>query len=465
MVADTARRRSRRAPRRSRSSAPLGWLRDNLFSSWGNTILTVIGLFIAYRVVCHRSSRWAHPRRRPSTGADGERLHARGGRRLLAVHHGQVRPVHVRPLPRSRSAGASTSSTLLALAGLVPLMIPRVPGKFWNAVYVFVVFPVLAFFLLVGGVLRAAARRHVAVGRPAGDAGRRHRRHRRLVPARHPAGARAALEDADRALGLGRLHRVRARRAADHRAVHGLGDAAAVPAAGRHLRQAAARADRRRPVLRRPTGRDRSAAACRRSRAGSSRRPRRSASPTRRRWGSIILPQALKLVIPGIVNSFIGLFKDTSLVLIIGLFDLLGIVQLNTADAEVVLADHRHDRLRVRRLRLLDVLLRHVALLADDRAPPRHRRTSARAPPRRSRRESNSLAPRLPSWAEAVPTAIAAQHACAGVRGAPAILGTSPTMSTGRICWSRNTNRRGVSSPPPPPRSPAPPSGPGLSMP
>ncbi|ABC32460.1 ABC-type amino acid transport system, permease component [Hahella chejuensis KCTC 2396] len=41
----------------------------------------------------------------------------------------------------------------------------------------------------------------------------------------------------------------------------------------------------------------------------------------------IILPQALKLMIPGIVNTFIALFKDTSLVLIIGLFDLLAIVQ------------------------------------------------------------------------------------------------------------------------------------------
>jgi general L-amino acid transport system permease protein len=46
----------------------------------------------------------------------------------------------------------------------------------------------------------------------------------------------------------------------------------------------------------------------------------------------IILPQALKIVIPGIVNSFISLFKDTSLVLIVGLFDLLGIIQLNFAD-------------------------------------------------------------------------------------------------------------------------------------
>ena len=46
----------------------------------------------------------------------------------------------------------------------------------------------------------------------------------------------------------------------------------------------------------------------------------------------IILPQALKIVIPGLVNSFIALFKDTSLVLIIGIFDLLGIVQFNFTD-------------------------------------------------------------------------------------------------------------------------------------
>ena len=46
----------------------------------------------------------------------------------------------------------------------------------------------------------------------------------------------------------------------------------------------------------------------------------------------IVLPQALKIVIPGIVNSFIALFKDTSLVLIIGIFDLLGIVQQNFTD-------------------------------------------------------------------------------------------------------------------------------------
>ncbi len=43
--------------------------------------------------------------------------------------------------------------------------------------------------------------------------------------------------------------------------------------------------------------------------------------------GFVVMPQALKIVIPGIVNTFIGLFKDTTLVLIIGLIDFLNSVQ------------------------------------------------------------------------------------------------------------------------------------------
>jgi general L-amino acid transport system permease protein len=39
----------------------------------------------------------------------------------------------------------------------------------------------------------------------------------------------------------------------------------------------------------------------------------------------IVLPQALRAVIPGLVGQFISLFKDTSLVVIVGLTDLLGV--------------------------------------------------------------------------------------------------------------------------------------------
>ncbi|MGL4288184.1 MAG: amino acid ABC transporter permease [Phreatobacter sp.] len=53
-----------------------------------------------------------------------------------------------------------------------------------------------------------------------------------------------------------------------------------------------------------------------------------------RMMGLIVLPQALKLVIPGIVNSFIGLFKDTTLVSIVAIFDLLGGMRAGFTDPQ-----------------------------------------------------------------------------------------------------------------------------------
>jgi len=46
----------------------------------------------------------------------------------------------------------------------------------------------------------------------------------------------------------------------------------------------------------------------------------------------VVLPQALTLTIPGIVNNFIGLFKDTTLVLIVAIFDLLGQIRAAFSD-------------------------------------------------------------------------------------------------------------------------------------
>ena len=47
----------------------------------------------------------------------------------------------------------------------------------------------------------------------------------------------------------------------------------------------------------------------------------------------VIMPQALKISIPGIVNTFIGLFKDTTLVAIIGLLDPIGLITSIRANA------------------------------------------------------------------------------------------------------------------------------------
>lgn len=46
----------------------------------------------------------------------------------------------------------------------------------------------------------------------------------------------------------------------------------------------------------------------------------------------VVLPQALKLVIPPQVNTFIAIFKDTTLVLVIGIFDFLGTIKAMLSD-------------------------------------------------------------------------------------------------------------------------------------
>jgi len=48
----------------------------------------------------------------------------------------------------------------------------------------------------------------------------------------------------------------------------------------------------------------------------------------------IVLPQALKISIPGIVNTFIALYKDTTLVIVIGRLDILGIGRSSLADSK-----------------------------------------------------------------------------------------------------------------------------------
>jgi len=43
----------------------------------------------------------------------------------------------------------------------------------------------------------------------------------------------------------------------------------------------------------------------------------------------VVLPQALRIAVPPLVGTFIGFFKNTSLVVVIGLFDFLSSVKLS----------------------------------------------------------------------------------------------------------------------------------------
>jgi general L-amino acid transport system permease protein len=51
-----------------------------------------------------------------------------------------------------------------------------------------------------------------------------------------------------------------------------------------------------------------------------------------RLMGLVVLPQALQVTLPNIVNTFIGLFKDTTLVFIVGIFDFLRTIETARAD-------------------------------------------------------------------------------------------------------------------------------------
>jgi general L-amino acid transport system permease protein len=220
---------------------------------------------------------------------------------------------------------------LLGIAGLLPLMLPRVPGKRWLAVYLLVAFPLVGLVLLAGGVFGL-----------------------RYIPTDLWGGLLVTLVVASAGiawafpigllLALGRrseMPLVRLVSIAFIEFVRGvplitvlfmasvmlplfLPEGASVDKLLRALIMVALFA---------------AAYLAEVIRGGLQAIPRGQFEAAdalgltyAQKMSLIVLPQALRLVIPGIVNTFIGLFKDTSLVLIIGLFDLLGMVQLALAD-------------------------------------------------------------------------------------------------------------------------------------
>ncbi len=341
----------------------VAWARANLFSSWGNGILTLAAAWLLV-VVATAFVDWALVRA-VFEGDDATPCRAPGaGACWPFITHKMGLFMYGR-YPEAELWRVNLTY-VLGLAGLVPLMTPRVPGKLWLALYMLIVFPLIAFVLLRGGLLGLPL---VGTERWGGllltlvvaSVG---------IAASFPLGILLALGRRSelplvRWASVGAIELIRGVPLVTvlfMASVH----AAAVPAARRDDRQARAR------VI--GVAIFSAAYLAEVIRGGLQAIPRGQYEAADalglgywQKMGLIVLPQALRLVIPGIVNSFISLFKDTSLVLIIGLFDLLGIVeQAVQADAEI-LADRR-DRLSLRRRNLLGVLLFDVALLGGDRA-------------------------------------------------------------------------------------------------
>ena len=363
----------------------LGWLRHNLFSSWSNTLLTVVGLYIIWRLLDGIIS-WGviHA---VWSGDDGKACQVEGSGACWAFIRAKLSQFVYGRYPEEERWRVDFVYAL-ALAGLVPLMVPRIPGKAWSAGFTFLIFPVAAFWLLTGsasgattGPLDVAGFDLCLVGIASLLLARSGMRlvgvlcivvavllalrwlfstsglvELPAVPTELWGGLLVTLVVASVgitgsfpvgiALALGRRSKMPFARWASIgfiEFVRGVPLITVLFMASVMLPlflPAGVSFDK---LLRALVGVALFAGAymAETIRGGLQAIPRGQFEAAEalglsypKRMALIILPQALKLVIPGIVNSFVGLFKDTSLVLIIGLFDVLGIVQLNLTDAK-----------------------------------------------------------------------------------------------------------------------------------
>src|SRR5690349_5783680 len=315
----------------TRRATAIDWAKDNLFSSWGNAALTVASVAAIAFVVWHAID-WA-VFRAVFSGADGSACaKPDAGACWPFITHKLGLFMYGRyPVPERWRVDLTY---LLALAGLVPLMIPRVPGKLWLSIYLLLAFPIIGFVLVRGGVpglpgVPTELWGGLFLTLVVASVG---------IAASFPIGILLALGRRSelpivRWASIGFIEFVRGVPLVTVLFMASVMLPLFLPPdvtfdkllraligvalfSGTYLAEVI-----RGGLQAIPRGQYEAADALGLSYA--------------QKMGFIVLPQALKLVIPGIVNSFISLFKDTSLVLIIGLFDLLGIVQQSiSADAK-----------------------------------------------------------------------------------------------------------------------------------
>jgi general L-amino acid transport system permease protein len=305
----------------TRSVGPVQWLRENLFSSWSNAALTLLALWLIWQLAATLLS-WG-VLNATWQGRDGSDCHEGGACWPFAqAWFGQFMYGRYPDAERWRV----NLTYALAIAGLVPLMVPRIPGKLWSSLYVLVVFPVLAVILLSGGILGL---RHIPTDLWGGL----------LVTLVISATGIAAAFPIGIVLALGRRSRmpiVRWLSVGFIEVIRGVPLITVLFMASVMLplflpeRWTIDKLVRALIMVALFSG----AYLAEVIRGGLQAIPRGQFEAADAlglsypmKMGLIVLPQALKLVIPGIVGSCIALFKDTSLVLIIGIFDLLGMAQ------------------------------------------------------------------------------------------------------------------------------------------
>ncbi|MBH3340963.1 amino acid ABC transporter permease [Pseudomonas mendocina] len=313
-------------PPPSMSVGALGWLKANLFSNWFNTLLTLLALYLIWLVVppllqwAIFDANWVGSTRADCTkeGACWVFIQQRFGQFMYGFYPGEQR-------------WRVDATIWLAIVGAAPLFVPQMPRKAFYGVAFLVIYPIIAWCLLHGGVFGLS-----------------------VVPTSRWGGLMLTLVIAyvgiTGALPLGILL--------------ALGRRSNLPAIkvicvtfiefwrGVPLIIVLFMSSVMLPLFL-PEGMSldkllralvmviffEAAYIAEVVRGGMQAIPKGQYEAAAamglgywRTMGLVILPQALKLVIPGIVNTFIALFKDTSLVIIIGLFDLLNSIKQATTD-------------------------------------------------------------------------------------------------------------------------------------
>jgi general L-amino acid transport system permease protein len=301
----------------------LAWSRANLFSSPGNSLVTVIAAYLGVRLILGTFD-WAVVRA-VWNGADGSACNSPDAGACWPFIKAKLGLFMYGRYPDAERWRVNLTYAL-ALAGLVPLMLPRVPGKKWFAIYLALAFPIAAYWLLTGGafglpIVKTSLWGGMLVTLVVATTG---------IAASFPLGILLALGRRSelpvvRWFSTGYIELIRGVPLITVLFMASVMLPLFLPPdvtfdkllralVGVALFSAAYLAEVIRGGLQAiPRGQFEAADALGLSYP--------------RKMGLVVLPQALKLVIPGLVNSFISLFKDTSLVMIIGLFDLLGIVQ------------------------------------------------------------------------------------------------------------------------------------------